>query len=160
MLEKHAQEEVVKSHCRDWQYLYKNPHFRQKIVFPTVSLPPGNLFREYSLKRLPGGNETVGNTIFCLKCGFLYKCSGSYQKCDLGFSSHLLLMEVIGSKRLVIQHYFLNRFVCQTNFKIGTVSSVLSLTSGVISSLSLLFMDAMSLGWGAACFQEMTATNM
>ena len=31
------------------------------------------LFTLYSLKRLPGGNETVGNTIFCLKCGFLYK---------------------------------------------------------------------------------------
>ena len=31
------------------------------------------LFTLYSLKRLPGGNETVGDTIFCLKCGFLYK---------------------------------------------------------------------------------------
>ena len=24
--------------------LYKKTHFRQKIVFPTVSLPPGNFF--------------------------------------------------------------------------------------------------------------------
>ena len=32
-----------------YQYLYKNPHCRQKIIFPAVSLLPGNLFREYEV---------------------------------------------------------------------------------------------------------------
>ena len=32
-ISKEKAKEVVKSHCRDWQYLYKNPHFTQKIVF-------------------------------------------------------------------------------------------------------------------------------
>ena len=49
------------------------------------------LFTLYSLKRLPGGNETVGNTIFRLKCGFLYKKKNASKIVNLQvFSSSLV----------------------------------------------------------------------